>query len=174
MPMLPILLDFCVMPQIQNCNYKGSSVQSEYLSLSQSRRAARNWAHFLYVGITIGLGRPFLLIREYGAPISPVLTSLLLYTQGGSFRSMCRELTGQIEEYDFGAVLFSRDKGEMPILSQFMIAAGEPIEDEDFERSLNDALDTAYPQHLTGFSLSTPLNRTKGMGLQYLVELIQT
>lgn len=130
---------------------------------------------YLELGIAIGLGKPFLLIRERDATIPPVLTSLTFYTHGGSFRTMRRELAGQVEEYDFGAVQFTKDDTALQVLPRYLIAAGETIEDEDFEYSITNAINKAYTQQsLVVCSLSDYLEKMQGMDLRQLVELIQT
>ena len=129
---------------------------------------------YLELGIAIGLGKPFFLIRDRDAQISPVLTSLALYTHGGSFRTMRRELAEQIEEYDFAAVQFTKETINQQILPQYLIVAGECFDDEDFEVSIDDAIKTAYPQQqLTAFPLSQHLKQMQGFDLHQIVELIQ-
>lgn len=130
---------------------------------------------YLELGIAIGLGKPFFLIREHNAQIPPVLTSLAPYTYGGSFRTMRRELAEQIEEYDFAAVQFTQGPTNLQILPQYLIAAGESFDDEDFEEGIKDAIQKAYPQQqLTTFSLSQHLKQTHSFDLRQLVEQIQT
>jgi hypothetical protein len=130
---------------------------------------------YLELGIAIGLGKPFFLIQDRGAQMPPVLTSLILYTHSGSFRTMRRELAGQIEEYDFAAVQFTRDTTNPPILPHYLVVAGESFDDEDFEESIADAIKAAYPQpQLTAFPVSQHLKKMQGFDLRQLVELIQT
>jgi len=130
---------------------------------------------YLELGIAIGLGKPFFLIRDRNAQIPPVLTSLALYTHGGSFRTMRRELAEQVEEYDFAAVQFTKETKNQQIPPQYLVIAGESFDDEDFEASVDDAIKTAYPQQqLTAFPLSQHLKQMQGFDLRQLVELIQT
>lgn len=129
---------------------------------------------YMELGIAIGLGVPFLLIREREAKIPEILSSLTLYTHSGSFRSMRRELAGQVEEYDFGTVQFIKDATNLAEQPQYVLAAGETLEDEDFEGSIMDALTKTYTHQLEAKSLSTELKKMCGLGLQQLVHLIQT
>jgi hypothetical protein len=130
---------------------------------------------YLELGIAIGLGKPFFLIQDRNAQIPPVLTSLSLYTHSGSFRTMRRELAGQIEEYDFAAVQFTKEAPKQQILPQYLIVAGERFDDLDVEGGVEDALKHAYPQqNLSAFPLSQHLKQTQGFDLRQLVELIQT
>jgi hypothetical protein len=130
---------------------------------------------YLELGIAIGLGKPFFLILDRGAQIPLVLTSLIFYTHSGSFRTMRRELAGQIEEYDFAAVQFTRDTTSSPILPRYLVFSGESFDDEDFEESIAEAIKTAYPQpQLTMFPVSQHLKKMQGFDLRQLVELIQT
>jgi len=130
---------------------------------------------YLELGIAIGLGKPFFLIRDRNAEIPPVLTSLSLYTHSGSFRTMRRELAEQIEEYDFAAVQFTKEPTNLQTLAQYLVVAGESFDDEDFEGSIEDTIKRAYPeQQLTMFPLSQHVKRMQGFDLRQLVELIQT
>ena len=86
---------------------------------------------YLELGIAIGLGKPFFLIRDRNAQIPPVLTSLALYAHSGSFRTMRREQAEQVEEYDFAAVQFTQETTKQQILPQYLVVAGESFDDED-------------------------------------------
>jgi hypothetical protein len=88
---------------------------------------------------------------------------------------MRRELAGQIEEYDFAAVQFTKEAPKQQTIPRYLIVAGENFDDEDFEGSVDNALKQAYPQRpLTVFPLSQHLKQTQGFDLRQLVELIQT
>jgi hypothetical protein len=130
---------------------------------------------YLELGIAIGLGAPFFLIQERGATIPPILGGLGLYTQQGSLLTMRRELAGQVKEYDFGAVRFIKEKTNTSIQPQYLIAAGEQFDDEDFEWSITEALEKAYPQRLKAVSLPSHIKSLQGSGLmlEQLVEIIQ-
>ena len=135
---------------------------------------SRNRNVYLELGIAIGLGAPFFLIQHYEADIPPVLEGLGRYTRGGLFRTMRRELAGQIEEYDFGVVRFVADLPAVDSQPKYMIAAGGLIEDEDFECSVAEAIESAYP-HLEATSLAGQLGTISGSGwmLEHLVEAVQ-
>lgn len=130
---------------------------------------------YLELGIAIGLGAPFFLIQHYEAKIPSVLAGLSLYAKGGLFRTMRRELAGQMEEYDFGVVHFIADLPQAGSKPKYLVVAGELIEDEDFEGSIMDALRGSYP-HLEAESLTNQLNRaeTAGWVLDQLVKSIQS
>lgn len=130
---------------------------------------------YLELGIAIGLGAPFFLVQHHEANIPPVLDALSRYTKGGLFRKMRKELAGQIEEYDFGVVHFIANLPPADSQSQYLIAGGELIEDEDFEGSITDALASNYP-HLQAVSLNQMLGISGGAKtlLEQLVESIQT
>jgi hypothetical protein len=130
---------------------------------------------YLELGIAIGLGAPFFLIQHHEADIPPVLDALSRYTKGGLFRTMRKELAGQIEEYDFGVVHFIADLPPAGSQPQYLIVGGELIEDEDFEGSITDALGSKYP-HLQAMSLNQLLGISSGAKtlLEQLVEFIQT
>jgi hypothetical protein len=88
---------------------------------------------------------------------------------------MRRELAGQVEEYDFAAVQFTRDTTDPPMLPQYLVVAGESFDDEDFEESITDAIKVAYPQmQMTAFPFSQHLKKMQGFDLRQLVELLQT
>jgi len=130
---------------------------------------------YLELGIAIGLGAPFFLIEHYEAKIPPALESLSRYTRGGLFRTMRRELAGQIEEYDFGVVRFVADlptAGDQP---KYLVGAGELIEDEDFECAISEAIGSKYPR-LEAVSLTEQLGTVSESGwvLEQLVEAVQT
>jgi hypothetical protein len=117
---------------------------------------------------------PFFLIQYYNAKIPAILEGLSRYVKGGLFRTMQREIGGQIEEYDFGVVHFVANlpkAGSQPI---YLVAGGELIEDEDFEGSIKDAMDTRY-SYLEMISLTSQLSGTENSGwvLNQLVETIQ-
>jgi hypothetical protein len=130
---------------------------------------------YLELGIAIGLGSPFFLVQHHEAKIPPVLDALSRYTKGGLFRTMRKELAGQIEEYDFGVVHFIANLPPAGSQSQYLIAGGELIEDEDFAGSITDALGNSYP-HLQAVSLNQLLGISSGAKtvLEQLVESIQT
>lgn len=130
---------------------------------------------YLELGIAIGLGSPFFLVQHHEAKIPPVFDALSRYTKGGLFRTMRKELAGQIEEYDFGVVHFIANLPPAGIQSQYLIAGGELIEDEDFAGSITDALGNSYP-HLQAMSLNQLLGISSGVKtlLEQLVEFIQT
>lgn len=129
---------------------------------------------YLELGIAIGLGAPFFLIQHYEAEVPDGLAGLSRYVKGGLFRTMRRELAGQIEEYDFGVVQFVANLPPAGSQPQYLIAAGDLIEDEDFEGSIGDALGSQYP-HLSAVSLSHPRNgaETSAWLLDQWVETIQ-
>jgi hypothetical protein len=128
---------------------------------------------YLELGIAIGLGAPFFLVQHHEAELPGSLEGLSRYAQGGSFRKMRRELAGQIEDYDFGSVHFIADLPQPGSQSNCLIAAGELIDDEDFEGSIMDAVQRSYP-HLEAISLtrSSGIEAT-GWILDQLVMAIQ-
>ncbi|RIK78160.1 hypothetical protein DCC62_08085 [candidate division KSB1 bacterium] len=129
---------------------------------------------YLELGIAIGIGAPFFLIQHYEAHIPSVLEGLTRYVKGGLFRTMRRELASRIEEYNFGVVRFTTNLPTASNKSEYLIAAGELIEDEDFEASVAEALGNAYSD-LKVVSLTERL-RTKSESswiLEQLVEAIQ-
>lgn len=130
---------------------------------------------YLELGIAIGLGAPFFLVQHHEAKIPPILDALSRYTKGGLFRTMRKELAGQIEEYDFGVVHFIADLPPAGSQPQYLIIGGGLIEDEDFEGSITDALGNIYP-HLQAVSLNQVLGISSGAKtlLEQLVEFIQT
>lgn len=129
---------------------------------------------YLELGIAIGLGTPFFLVQHYEADIPKILDGLTRYTKGGLFRTMRRELGNQIEEYDFGVVRFTVDLPPADSQTKYLIAAGELIEDEDFEGSIIDSIRQNYP-HLEPKSLTEQLgNSSSGWMLEQLIELIRT
>lgn len=130
---------------------------------------------YLELGIAIGLGVPFFLIQHYDAKIPAILEGLSRYVKGGLFRTMQREIGGQIEEYDFGVVHFVANlpkAGSQPI---YLVAGGELIEDEDFEGSIKDAMDARY-SYLEMISLTGQLSGAENSGwiLNQLVESIHS
>lgn len=129
---------------------------------------------YLELGIAIGLGAPFFLIQHYEAKIPEVLEGLSRYAKGGLFRTMRRELAGQIEEYDFGVVHFIADLPQIGSQPKYLVAAGELIDDEDFEGSIMDALQSSF-SHLEAVSLTDQLKnaKTSGWVLNQLVQSIQ-
>lgn len=129
---------------------------------------------YLELGIAIGLRIPFFLVQHYEADIPKILDGLTRYTKGGLFRTMRRELGNQIEEYDFGVVRFTVNSPPADSQTKYLIAAGELIEDEDFEGSITDTIKKNYP-HLEQKSLTQQLgNSNSGWMLEQLIELIQT
>lgn len=126
---------------------------------------------YLELGIAIGLGAPFFLIQHYQAEVPPLLQSLGIYTKGGLFRRMRRELAGQLEEYDFGAVHFVHPRPKTEAQPTYLIAAGGLIEDEDFEWAIQYPLAASYP-NLQPHSLQDTLSQD-GFALQALVAAIQ-
>jgi hypothetical protein len=87
---------------------------------------------------------------------------------------MRRELAGQIEEYDFGVVRFVANLSAASNQPKYLIAAGGLIEDEDFEGSIKEAIESAYPQ-IEAISLTEQLTAGgSGWVLEQLVEAIQT
>jgi hypothetical protein len=129
---------------------------------------------YLELGIAIGLGAPFFLIQHYEADIPPVLEGLGRYTKGGLFRTMRRELAGQIEEYDFGVVRFLIDLPAAGSQAKYLIAAGGLIEDEDFEYAVTKTIESKYPS-LKAISLTEQGEATTESGwmLEHLVQAIQ-
>jgi hypothetical protein len=127
---------------------------------------------YLELGIAIGLGAPFFLIQHHAATIPPVLESLGRYTRGGMFRTMRRELAGQIEEYDFGVVCSIPAQPAAPSPPRYIIAAGDLIEDEDFAGAVTDAITGINPR-LEAVRLNQAVETT-GWMLDHLVETIQT
>jgi hypothetical protein len=128
---------------------------------------------YLELGIAIGLGIPFFLIQHYKAQIPPILEGLNRYVKGGLFRKMRRELANQIEEYDFGVVRFISDLSKSNSKTHYLIAAGEVIEDEDFEGSVKDAIEETGSK-LEPLSLTEQLDRSGSVwALEQLVEAIQ-
>jgi len=130
---------------------------------------------YLELGIAIGLGAPFFLIQHYKASIPPILEGLSRYTKGGLFRTMRRELAGQIEEYDFGVVYFTKNFPAPGSQPKYLIAAGELPEDEDFDGSVKEGIGSSY-SYLEAISLSERLGSTHGSSwmLEHLFEAIQT
>ena len=130
---------------------------------------------YLELGIAIGLGTPFFLIQHYEAQIPDVLQGLSRYVKGGLFRTMRRELVGQIEEYDFGVVHFVSNLPQPGTQSSYLIVGGDLVEDEDFEGSIAEALESQY-SHLEMISLTNSLNGPEGSGwaLEQLIESIQS
>lgn len=130
---------------------------------------------YLELGIAIGLGAPFFLIQHYEAKIPGVLEGLSRYAKGGLFRTMRRELAGQIEEYDFGVVHFIANLPQAGSQPKYLIAAGGLVEDEDFEGSIIEALQGSF-SHLEAVSLSDQLRNAEASGwvLDQLVQSIQT
>lgn len=130
---------------------------------------------YLELGIAIGLRAPFFMIQHYEAEIPPILTSLGRYTKGGLFRRMRRELPNQIEEYDFGVVRFMADLPPTGSQAKYLVAAGDTIEDEDFEASVSEAIEEAYPR-LMATSLTNQLETIdqSGWALEQLVKNIQS
>lgn len=128
---------------------------------------------YLELGIAIGLGIPFFLIQHYEAEITAILEGLDRY-KSVSLRKIRRELAGQIEEYDFGVVRFVSDLPAASSQSNYLIVAGELIEDEDFEGSIQDTMEETYPQFEV-LSLTEQLDTAgSGWALEQLVEAIQT
>jgi hypothetical protein len=130
---------------------------------------------YLELGIAIGLGAPFFLIQHYEADISPVLEGLGRYTRGGLFRTMRREIAGQIEEYDFGAVRFTAESSTAGSQPKYLIAPGGLIEDEDFEFAITEAVGSKY-SHLEAVPLTKrgeTVDEPRWM-LEQLVTTIQT
>lgn len=130
---------------------------------------------YLELGIAIGLGVPFFLIQHYEAKIPGVLEGLNRYVKGGLFRTMRRELAGQIEEYDFGVVHFVENLPQAGSQSKYLIAAGDQVDDEDFGGSISEALESQFP--LLG--MVSLINQSKnaensGWLVNQLIESIQT
>jgi hypothetical protein len=134
--------------------------------------AVENANVYIELGIAIGLGAPFFLIQERDAALPPLLAGLGLYTQRGSLRAMRRELAGQVREYNFGAVRFVKEQAPPPLQSQYLIGAGEQLDDEDLETSITEAIERAYPQRLSPVSLSSISG--EGFALQQLVSTIES
>ena len=87
---------------------------------------------------------------------------------------MRRELPGKIEEYDFGVVHFATD---LPVAGSdpaYVLAAGGLIEDEDFEASIIEAIEGAFPQ-LKALLLNdrASLAGTSSWALDQLVAAVQ-
>ncbi len=129
---------------------------------------------YLELGIAIGLGAPFFLIQHHEAKIPPFLEGLSRYVSNGTFRTMRKELAGKIEEYDFGVVRFIKDLPTAGSESKYLIAAGNLIDDEDFEGSITDAINAKYPR-LEAISL-TKLSQTGSTAwpIEQLIDTIQT
>jgi len=127
---------------------------------------------YLELGIAIGLGAPFFLIQHYEADIPPVLEGLGRYTRGGLFRTMCREIAGQIEEYNFGAVRFVTELSTAGSEPKYLIAPGGLIEDEDFEFAITKTIGSRY-SHLEAVSL-TERGETVGEPSWMLEQLVTT
>jgi hypothetical protein len=129
---------------------------------------------YLELGIAIALGAPFFLIQHYEALVPSILDGLSRYVKGGLFRTMRRELAGQIEEYDFGVVHFIANLPQASSHPRYLVAGGEQIEDEDFEGSIGDALRSQFP-HLEPVFLSSSLRGadSSGWALEQMIESIQ-
>lgn len=130
---------------------------------------------YLELGIAIGLRAPFFLIQHYEADIPPVLEGLGRYTRGGLFRTMRRELAGQVEEYDFGVVRFVADLPTAGSQPKYLFVPGGLIEDEDFVYAATEAIESAY-SHLKAIALTEQLGTISESGwvLEQLVEAVQT
>jgi hypothetical protein len=137
--------------------------------------AVENHNVYIELGIAIGLGAPFFLIQEREAVLPTILAGLGLYTQQGSLRAMRRELGGQVREYNFGAVRFIKDQTKTSTRPQYLIGAGEQFDNEDFEWSIMESIEKAYPKRLTAVSLSSQIKEGEGAGfaLKQLVETIE-
>src|SRR5205823_14350846 len=92
-----------------------------------------------------------------------------------SLVTMRRELSGQIKEYDFGAVCFVKDQLPAPTKDHYFICAGEQFDDEDFEESVKTSISTAYNQSLQAMTLASVMAAGGGstLLLRKLVETIQ-
>lgn len=101
---------------------------------------------YLELGIAIGLGAPFFLIQHHEAKIPSILEGLSRYESKGTFRTMRKELAGAVEEYDFGVVRLIKDLPAAGSQQKYLIAAGDLIDDEDFEASITDAIKIKYPR----------------------------
>jgi hypothetical protein len=130
---------------------------------------------YLELGIAIGLQAPFFVIQHYEVNVPPILEGLSRYTRGGMFRTMRRELAGQIEEYDFGAVHFMADLSGVRRQHKYLIASGGLVEDEDLEYAITEAVNNKYPQ-LEPVLLTQQLETIDKPGwiLEQLAEAIQT
>jgi hypothetical protein len=128
---------------------------------------------YLELGIAIGLGVPFFLIQHYEAKVPPILAGLSRYANGGLFRTMRRELAGQIEEYDFGVVRFKANLPSAGSLPEYLIAAGQLVEDEDFEGSVQDALSSYASIQAVSLQENLVGNASTGWALDTLVKKIQ-
>lgn len=130
---------------------------------------------YLELGIAIGLGAPFFLIKDYEADIPLVLNSLSHYAHDGVFYTMRRNLPYKIKEYDFGVVRFVKGLPAPGSQPKYLIGAGGLFDDQDFEISITDAIRSMYP-HLEASTLSKELGGSNGSDwmLKRLVDAIQT
>lgn len=104
-----------------------------------------------------------------------MLESLGRYTKGGMFRTMRRELPGQIQEYDFGVVRVAADLPLPGSKPTYLVAPGGLIEDEDFEASVTEAIEGTY-LHLRSVALDDQPGSAaaSGWALEKLIEAVQT
>lgn len=104
---------------------------------------------YLELGIALGMEAPFLLIQPKETMIPPILDGLSRYVTSGTFRTIRRELPGKLgklEEYDFGVVrMDTKQTQAQQDSSQYLIASGGLIDDEDVDGSIIDTLQAKYP-----------------------------
>lgn len=128
---------------------------------------------YLELGIAIGIGAPLFLIQHSEAQIPPLLEGLSRYESRGTFRTMRRELAGKIEEYDFGVCRFNKDLPAAGSEPRYLLAAGNLIDDEDFEGSISDAIKKTHP-HVEAVSPGAlPQEGNASWMINQLVDAIQ-
>ena len=96
---------------------------------------------YLELGMAIGLGRPFVLIKEEGVEL-PSLVKGLDYFGFTSHTSLRREVGERIQVGQFSAILPQED---VPTTDTYFVADGE-FEQEDFREAIRNAL-RIYPVH---------------------------
>ncbi len=131
---------------------------------------------YLELGIALGLGAPFLLVQPREAEIPPILAGLNRYVTNGTFRTLRQELPGKIgkiEEYDFGVIHVEKKSLAVEQQSNYIIAAGNLIDDADMEDAISASLQAKYPL-LEALSLTQQVEIAgSAWALEQLIDTIQ-
>ena len=130
---------------------------------------------YLELGIAIGLDVPCILIRHDEASIPSIIEALNVFSKDQLLRMIPSQLSRFIEEYDFGMARFINNLPDAGSRPTYLIAAGERIEDVDFEQCVSDSIGNMYP-HLEAVSLSKPFEiwQNGRFILDNLIETVQT
>lgn len=128
---------------------------------------------YLELGIAIGLGAPFFLIQHREAKLPALLEGLSRYESKGTFRTMRKELAGKIEEYDFGAVRLTKDLPTAGSQPQYLLGAGNLVDDEDFEGCIADAIQAKYPDLATVSLARLSQTGSTSWPIEQLIDTIQ-